>query len=340
MTSTSTHTPWARLGALALALSFAVSVIVLAFSWPGVTSEPKDLPVAIAGPTEQVSALTGAAPTVIAFVDVDDRAAAIAAISNRSVYGAVILGSEPEVLVASAAGSAPVQLLSQFASQLQTQLNSIAAAQAAATGREAPAITVTITDVVPLADSDPRGIGLTAAFFPLVLGGMLGGIAISVVVIGALRRVITVVAYSATAGFVVAAILQGWLGTLQGDYLLNALGFTIALLAIAAPIVGIVSIVGRAGLALGPVIFLLFANPISAATLPVEFLAAPWGAIGQWFPPGAGATLVRDLSYFPDADASFAWLVLAGWATAGLILGLVGHARAGRAAAAVEGMSS
>ena len=81
------------------------------------------------------------------------------------------------------------------------------------------------------------------------------------------------------------------------------------------------------GIAVGVVTFLLVANPISAAAIPVEFLPVPWGAIGQWFPPGAAATLLRDLSYFPAADATFPWLVLAAWAAGGILLSLVGHFR-------------
>jgi len=72
---------------------------------------------------------------------------------------------------------------------------------------------------------------------------------------------------------------------------------------------------------------LLFANPISAAAIPKEFIAEPWGEVGQWFPPGAAATLVRDLSYFPAADTTFPWLVLGAWAVGGLLLSVVGHFR-------------
>lgn len=72
---------------------------------------------------------------------------------------------------------------------------------------------------------------------------------------------------------------------------------------------------------------MLVANPISAAAVPVEFLLSPWGAVGQWFPPGAAATLLRELSYFPGADTTFPWLVLCGWAALGVLLSLVGHFR-------------
>ncbi len=100
---------------------------------------------------------------------------------------------------------------------------------------------------------------------------------------------------------------------------------------------GLAALVGRLGLAVGPIMFLLGANPISAAAIPIEFIASPWGAVGQWFPPGAGATLLRELSYFPKADLGFPWLVLAGWAILGVLLGTVGHFRnSGAATRAAE----
>lgn len=49
--------------------------------------------------------------------------------------------------------------------------------------------------------------------------------------------------------------------------------------------------------------------------------------VGHWFPPGAWATLIRELSYFPAADTSFPWLALATWALGGILLSLVGHFR-------------
>ena len=74
-------------------------------------------------------------------------------------------------------------------------------------------------------------------------------------------------------------------------------------------------------------LFLLIANPISSAAQPKEFLPEPWGAIGQWFPPGAGATLIRNLSYFPHANSMFPWFVLSLWALVGILLGVLGHFR-------------
>ncbi|GAA4050792.1 hypothetical protein [Agromyces indicus] len=361
-------TSFARAIGIGGALALVVGLIVLAFAWPSVAAEPKDLPVAIAGTDAAVdqvqSRVAEQSDGAVEFERVDDRDAAVDAIERRNAYGAVVLGETPtdapEVLVASAASPVVAQTLRGVAAELQQGIDArlreelpsriqealqqavaaaLQAAQAQASGQapaappaapappELPEVTVAVTDVVPLADTDPRGTGLTAAMFPIVIGGMLGGIAISFAVIGAVRRMTAVLVYAVGAGLLLTGILQGWFGALQGDFWVNSAAIALALTAIAAPITGFVALLGRAGIALGALTFLLVANPISAAAIPVEFLPAPWGAIGQWFPPGAAATLLRDLSYFPAADATFPWLVLWAWAVGGLALTLVGHFR-------------
>ncbi|MDR6611965.1 ABC transporter permease [Leifsonia sp. 1010] len=333
------HTPWARSVLLALGAAAAVVVVLLAFLWPTITSSVRDLPIAVTGDSAQTAQvekqLETAGDGAFSVTTTASRDEAVRLIKSRELYGAIVLGSKPEVLTASAAGAAPAQIMSQLAANLQKQANAQAqaavqkaiAAGTAPAGTTAPEITVTVTDVVPLPAGDPRGLGITAASFPLVLGGVLGGVLISLLVAGSWRRLVAVVVYSAAAGLGVAAIMQSWFGVLQGDFGLNALAIALSMFATAAFIVGMNALIGRAGIAVGAVLTMLVGNPLSAATQPVQFLAGPWGAIGQWFVPGASATLVRDLSYFPDADASFPWLVLVGWAAAGLIAMLAGHFR-------------
>jgi hypothetical protein len=326
-----TETPTGRIVGMSVALAAVLAVIVLAFSWPSVTADPRDLPLAITGPEPAVAALTASVeqtqPGAVSFTTVADREAAIDAIRTREVYGAVVLGAQPEVLTASAGSPVVAQLMNGIAGQLQRGL------QAQAGGSGAPAPVVTVTDVVPLSTDDPRGTGFVAALFPLLLGGMIGGIGISLAIVGALRRVLAVTTYAVVGGIVLTAIMQSWFGSLQGNWWLNATAIAFTVAAIAAPITGLVALIGRPGIALGPVLFMLIANPISGANIPPQFLPWVWGAIGQWFPPGASATLLRSLSYFPDASTVFGWLVLAGWAAAGLVLSVLGHARTGRTVA-------
>ncbi|MDF2441843.1 MAG: hypothetical protein JWR01_46 [Subtercola sp.] len=330
-TAAPSPTPWRRIIGIGVALAVVVGVIVLAFSWPSVTSSVKNIPLVVVGPETAViqveTALSTASPDTFAFVGAEDRAAAVSKIESREAYGAIVLGASPEVLTSSAASPVVSQLLTGLAPKLQAQV--AAAAAAAAAGGSSPAVAVAVTDVVPLAASDPRGSGLTAAAFPLTLGGMLGGILASILIVGAWRRVVAITVYVVVAGLVLEAILGGWFGSLQGNYFVNAGAIALTLLAVSATIVGVASLVGRAGIAVGPVLFLLIANPISSATQPLEFLPQPWGAVGQWFPPGAGSTLLRDLSYFPAANLVFPWLVVAGWAALGIVLALAGHFREG-----------
>ncbi|KQY41974.1 hypothetical protein [Cellulomonas sp. Root137] len=320
------HTPWRRLLGLGVGLAAALTVLVLAFLWPAVTSEPHDLPVAVAGPSAAVGPFTRAleerAPGVFDVVAAQDRSAAVDLVQTRDVYGAVVLGAQPEILTASGGSPLVAQQLAALAPALQAQVG-------------AP---VPVTDLVPLLEGDPRGAILGAVTFPLVIGGMIGGIAISLTVVGVWRRVTAVVGYSVLGGLAVAGVLQGWFGALAGSYAVNAGIVGLAILAIAGVIVGCVSVVGRAGVAIGPVLFLLVANPIASAAQPWQMLPAPWGAIGQWMPPGAAAALLRDESYFPAADTTQLWVALASWALLGLLLGTLGHFRDAGAAtrAAVE----
>jgi hypothetical protein len=102
------------------------------------------------------------------------------------------------------------------------------------------------------------------------------------------------------------------------------------MLATAAVVVGLQSLLGAPGIALGAIVSLLVGTPISGAALPAQFIAGPWGEVGQWFVPGAASTLVRSLSYFPSADTAPQWWTLAAWAVGGLVLTVAGHFR-GRA---------
>ena len=109
-------------------------------------------------------------------------------------------------------------------------------------GAETPKVTV--TDVVPLADSDPTGAGIAAAAFPLTLGGMLGGILLSLLVAGAVRRLVGLAVFGVAAGALSALILQTWFGLLQGDWLLNAAALGLGMTATAAFIIGMNALLG------------------------------------------------------------------------------------------------
>ena len=324
------HTPWAHTARIGVALAAIVTVVTMAFLWPSFTSSAKGLPIAVVGASAQTTAieaaLNKASPGAFEFTTVSDRSKAVTRIEEREDYGAIVLGASSEVLTASAANPSIAQRLGGLASQLEQQQQhaTATAAQRVSVGASE---TVKTTDVVPLLATDPRGSTIGASSLPLILGGILGGVLIALMVVGVWRRLIGLGVYSLVGSAAVTGVLQGWFGALAHNYFINAGAVALVLLGIGGVMLGLAALVGRAGVAVGPILFLLGANPISAAALPIEFLASPWGAIGQWFPPGAGATLLRDLSYFPNADGRSPWLVLAGWAALGLLLTALGHLR-------------
>lgn len=111
----------------ACAAALAVAVVVLAFLWPVATAEPKDVPVGIVGPAEMVAAVEGVLaeqnPAPLELEAVTDRSDAVAQIEERDLYGAIILGEEPEVLIATAASPVVAQALRGVATQLQIQID-------------------------------------------------------------------------------------------------------------------------------------------------------------------------------------------------------------------------
>lgn len=308
------RTKWGLTPVIGVVGGVIVGLIVLAFLWPVATSSAKDLPVAVTGSSEAVSAAKAAiteADGPIDPVEVADRAAAVEAIEQRDVYGALVLADQPEVLVASGASVPAAQILRGVAAELPTQSST----------------PPKVTDVVPLSADDPNGAGLTAASFPLVLGGLIGGILISFLVVGVARRLVALVVYGLAAGLAVTLVMHTWFGIVGGSFWLAVLALGLAMLATSSVVVGLNALIGTPGIGVAAVLTMFVANPISGASQPYEFIAGSWGEIGQFFVPGAGSSLIRQISYFPDASSTQEWLVLSAWAAAGLALSALGHFR-------------
>ncbi|VXB05629.1 ABC-2 family transporter protein [Arthrobacter sp. 9AX] len=324
------HTKWPVAALTGVLASVLLAVVVLAFLWPSKTAETRNLPVGITGPAASVAAVENAANAsgTFDFVAADDRADAVDQIKKRETYGAIVLGASPtdapEVLTAPAGSAVAAQILNGVATQLQAQRAQLITA---AGGNPATA-KVTVTAVAPLSASDPAGTGLAAASFPLAIGGMMGGIIISLLVVGVIRRLVAAAGFAVAAGLVLAFIMQTWFQYLLGDFWVTALAMGLTMLATSAFIIGCTSLLGRAGIGVGAVVTMFIGNPLAAAATPWQFLAEPWGAIGQYLVPGASGALIRTLSYFPDANTAQQWWTLVAWVVGGVVLALVGHFRA------------
>ncbi|OIJ35856.1 hypothetical protein BK826_05740 [Rothia kristinae] len=351
------HAPssWPRAGMVALICAVVVTIIVLAFTWPTKTQEAKDLPITVAGPQERVQQLEDtleqARPGVFDFHEAADRDDAEQQIRAQETVGAVVFSGDaqqpPEILKATAAGTVPAQLMTALGDQLQSQIRagiqqrvdaaqqqlqasgaqpSAAQTQQLLAQQKAAATTeVTVTDVVGLSDEDPNGAGFTAASFPLVLGGIIGGVLANTMVHGLWRRLFAAGAYALIAGLSLTLILHTWFGFVQGSFLVDWMVFVLSVLGTSSFILGCTALIGNAGIVLGAVVTMFLGNPLSGAQVPWQFYPHPWGWIGQHLVPGAAQHLLRSESFFPDADTAEQWWTLIFWTLLGVALTVVGY---------------
>ena len=359
---------WIKVISTSVLASLVVALVVLAFTWPTKTMEAKNLPVSIAGPEVTVSqfeqSLKDKGIETFELKQASSREEAEQQIKQRETYGAIIFteGAAPEVLTAPAANTASTQMLNGVATQLNAQIQQKAlaaktealtqavqaggeqGAQAAAQleqmkvqSEQASAMAVKTTAVVPLSESDSSGTGLAIAAFPLVMGGIIGGMLSLTLINGTWRRFATAPLYAVIGGALTALILSTWFGFIPGDFATLWAAFGATYLATASFMIGFGSLlVPAAGLGLGAVVTMFIGNPISGASMPSVFLPGAWGQIGQMLVPGASSTLLRSIAYFPEAAMSDQWLVLGSWIAFGLLAGVIGWALKERRPATVE----
>ncbi|HET9421633.1 MAG TPA: hypothetical protein VFO49_10885 [Nocardioides sp.] len=310
MTTTSTHHTHTVLRVV-LGATALLTVLICAFAWPASEVAPRDLPVAAAGPPEAVAGLDQGASALgedaLDLAVEDDRAAVVTAIENRDAAGGFVFGPEGvEVLTASAGSPATAQLLNDLAGHLSTA--------------NPDAGPVTTTDVVPLPADDPRGLTFNAGAFPLVLGGLAAGVLVALMVRSRRSGLAAVLGIAGGGGLAMAAVLQGWLGALDGSYLANAGVIALGIAAIGLPVLGLHRLLGAPGIPLAAAVFLLLGNPLSGITSSPDLLPGGWSTLGQLLPPGAVGTALRSTSFFDGAGAGVSLLVLAGWALVGTVL--------------------
>ncbi|QPP10136.1 ABC transporter permease [Streptomyces bathyalis] len=300
--------------AVLLLVPAIVALALWAFAWPAARTAPRDLPVGVAGPpaaaasVEQKLSRDGEAFEIHRY---DDEAAARDAIERREVYGAVVATPKgPHALTASAASPVVAQALQQVAG-----------------GPSGAGTASRSTDVVAAPEVDPRGAALSSSVLPLAIGGVAAGAMVAVLGLRGTRAVVALLGSAALSGAVAAALTHSWLGVLTGNWWAESASFGLFSLAVSASVAGLGALLGRAGIGSGAMAMVLFGNPFSGVTSAPEMLPEPLGTIGQWLPPGAGATLLRSVGFFDGSASDSPVLVLTVWAVAGLTFVTVGGLR-------------
>ncbi|MFD1275587.1 hypothetical protein ACFQ51_40270 [Streptomyces kaempferi] len=287
--------------------------------------------------------LTREKPGAFDFRLYPDQQAARSAIKNRDAYGAFAISDHRvTVLKATAASPSVAQLLTDVGQQLadratQQMTARQKAAEQKTDGTHSPAkahkqtaaqqgatrpkgalqgaagadssvkVLVKAIDVVPVATDDPRGVVFSSSVFPLTICGILIG-AFVTMARGLARprhRVLTLLVACAVAALGVYLVAQGFLGALPHNHVATWAILALDLLSISATTAGVIRLLGPAGLGLSAALMVFVGNAFSGATSAPEMLPKGVDYVGQWLPPGAGASLLRNTTYFDgNADAA------------------------------------
>ena len=285
-----------------LAVPLIVARVRALFAGPSSRLAPRDLPIGVAGTPGTVAPIERQLASQEGAFDIHrygTEAEAREAIEDREVYGAFLASpSGPKVLTSSAGSPAVAQLLTHAAAEQDAEIEDVVTTPAA-------------------------GSGLGSSVLPLVLAGLLTGVLASLAVSRGSARVALTVAGSVLGGIAAALVADTWLGIVEGDWLVNAGAFGLTFIAIAGAMVGLYSLLGKAGLGIGALLMVFIGNPFSEAATAPELLPEPVGGIGQLLPPGAGANLLRSTGFFDGAGAGEHIAVLAVWAVLGLAAALL-----------------
>ncbi|HET9736604.1 MAG TPA: ABC transporter permease [Solirubrobacteraceae bacterium] len=296
-----------------LLVPVAFAIILALFAWPNAEAGPRDLPIGVAGqpaqtrPIEQGLASRGEAFDIHRYAD---EAAAREAIEDRDIYGAFVATPDGAKVLTATAASAPVAtLLTHAADETGAEVEDVTAASA-------------------------RAGALPSSVLPLLIGGILVGVASILFAASPLQRAGLVLGGSLLMGLTATLLIQGWFDILGGDWGANTAAFSLMVTAIAAVVAGLEAVIGKAGIALGALTMVFVGNPFSGAAAGPHMLPEPAGLIGQLMPPGAGANLARSTGYFDGAAAGGHVAVLAAWALLGFALLAVAALRQRRLAPA------
>ncbi|GAA4229373.1 membrane protein [Actinomadura meridiana] len=314
------RSPLLRTVGVAVTAALVQLVMIVAFSWPAARVAPRDVPIVVTGPQAAAVAqrLDRVSPGAFDIATRRDEAAARAALTDREAYGAIVTGpSGLRVLTASAASPVVAQQLTALAQRLVQN----------ADGQAPRGPTSAVEDVVAADPDDPRGSGFGALTLPLIMSGLAAATLLTFAVRALAWRAACTVLFAALGGAGVAGVAQNWLSLLPGPYPAVAGVMALTILAVTGTVVGLAAAIGRPGIAVGGLMFLLLGNPLSAATSAPELLPQPWGDIGQFLPPGAAVTLLRSTAFFDGAGAAGPLVILAAWTVGGLALQTVGGLR-------------
>ena len=302
-----------RLTRLAVVLGMVLVLqagLIVAFVTASRNPQPHHLAVAIVGTPGEVAPLKSRLSSTDAFTLTPEPtlAAAQDAIHRQQVYGALVPGGHPVLLVASAASPLVAQVLTK----------------ALTPAAEADGGTLTVTDVAPLPASDPRGVAGTYLVLGLLIGGYAGAMVIGRLIgmrspsAGHLGLRLAVLAcYALVAGALGVTLVDPALGVVHGHAIALAATGALLVFAVGCFTSALQTLLGLAGTLLSVIALVIIGNPASGGgQIPPALMPPAWGWLAHVLPNPAGMTAIRGIEFFSGYGTGQAFVVLSVYAAA------------------------
>ncbi|CAK1250006.1 Uncharacterized membrane protein YhgE [Fructobacillus fructosus] len=330
---------------LAVGLTVVLGIMMTTFSLPAVNSGVNNVPVGVVT-TDKAVYDKFATPLEKKGFDVKQYKSVSSmkdAVNNRKVYGAFEVSNTGDMTLykATAASTAVSQTLETMGNAVVAQQKTAAKAQIAQMQAQATdatmlkaldakvqaidAKTLKVVELKAFPKADPKGTGLAAGALPIALGGWIGAVAIANTVKGKKQKFWAAIAFAFVGGLGLVGVIQFVVGTFNGNYFLTSLGAMLGIAATGFFVLGLLEVMGNAGLGIAAVLLILLGNPLSGLSSAPEMLPKGWGFFGQLLPPGATGSLLRNLTFFDGHAIGMSAGVLSAYVIVGLILFFLGH---------------
>jgi hypothetical protein len=201
---------------------------------------------------------------------------------------------------------------------------------------------MTVHDVAPLQEGDPRGTTLFYLVIASVFGGYLAATIVSLL-LGygfptrrlAAARVGALAAFAVAAGLVGASIVEAY-GAITSELVTVWSIAALIVFAAAAATVALQTALGAAGTGIAMVVFIILGNSSAGGPYQLTFAPGFWRAVGPYLPQAAGLSALRGAVYFGATNIDGRLAVLAVYGVVGSIACIAIGKRRGPSAGELE----
>ncbi|MFJ2771721.1 ABC transporter permease [Streptomyces sp. NPDC087300] len=302
------RSPFLPATVLVFILAAAAGLFAGSYTYSMANPTPHRIPTAVVGAQDTARGkafLGGMEKALNASLEVrgyDSMAAARRGVDEQAVFAIVGAGPGDKVTfdVSGASGASVAQVLAETAPKVGAEVG----------------VPVTVKDVKPLQEGDPRGLAIFYISLAAVIIGFVGAIQLSVHARGLnpAERIGFTALYALLGAFVIAAVVDWWLGAVDLPFVESWLILALTMFTSGMVFTMFNTLFGRWAMIPTWGLMVLLGNPSSGGAVSWPLLPSVLGHIGRWLPPGASVNAQHTAVYFGGHQHVFPFLVLAGWA--------------------------